>query len=148
MLNRRFKLLSVLAALAIVPATRCLANTNADDAVVNHFFSAIRDNDFKAATAHFSARMKALSPAGLKGSWKQVYTSEEPLLSWKIFERQNLPESHDELRVQLKFLRATANSVVVVKTQTGDITSVLFKLPVTTPPYAETTKFHSEDVTE
>ena len=147
MLKRRFALLAVLAALAIVPATRCLAHANADDAVVNHFFSAIRDNDFKAATAHFSARMKALSPAGLKGSWKQVYTSEEPLLSWKIFQRQNLPEGHDELRVQLKFRRASANSVVVVKTQTGEITSVLFKLPVTRPPYAEPTKFHSEDVT-
>ena len=147
MLKRRFALLAVLAALAIVPATRCLAHANADDAVVNHFFSAIRDNDFKAATAHFSARMKALSPAGLKGSWKQVYTSEEPLLSWKIFEEQNLPEGHDELRVQLKFRRASANSVVVVKTQTGEITSVLFKLPVTRPPYAEPTRFHSEDVT-
>jgi hypothetical protein len=147
MLKRRFALLVALAALAIVPATRCLANTNADDAVVNHFFSAIRDNDFKAATAHFSARMKALSPAGLKGSWRQVYASEEPVLSWKIFQRQNLPEGHDELRVQLKFRRATANSVVVVRTQTGEITSVLFKLPVTTPAYAESAKFHSEDVT-
>src|SRR5580704_3307882 len=93
MLKRKFTSLAVLAALAIVPATRCLANTNADDAVVNHFFSAIRDNDFKAATAHFSVRMKALSPAGLKGSWKQVYTSEEPLVSWKIFQRQNLPKA-------------------------------------------------------
>jgi uncharacterized protein len=147
MFHRKLALHIVLAVLAIVPATRCLANINADDAVVNHFFSAIRDNDFKAATAHFSARMKALSPAGLKGSWKQVYTSEEPLLSWKIFQRQNLPEGHDELRVQLRFRRASANSVVVVKTQTGEITSVLFKLPVTTPPYAEPTKFHSEEVT-
>ncbi len=147
MLKRKFTSLAVLAALAIVPATRCQANTNADDAVVYHFFSAIRDNDFKAATAHFSVRMKALSPAGLKGSWKQVYTSEEPLVSWKIFQRQNLPEGHDELRVQLKFRRAAANSVVVVKTQTGEITSVLFKLPVTTPPDAEPAKFHSEDVT-
>src|SRR5580698_5626732 len=108
--------------LAIFPATRCAAATaNADDAVVNHFFSAIRDGNFNAATKHFSQRMKAMSPAGLKGSWNQVYVNEVPLLSWKIFQRQNIPNGHDEVSVQLRFRRSTANSIIVVATQRGEI---------------------------
>jgi dienelactone hydrolase len=148
MLKRTFALSVLFLALAIFPAIRCAAVTaNADDAVVNHFFSAIRDSNFNAATKPFSARMKAMSPAGLKGSWNQVYANEGPLLSWKIFQRQNIPNGHDEVSVQLKFRRSTANSIVVVATQTGEITSVLFKLPATAPPYADRTKFDSVDVT-
>jgi hypothetical protein len=133
-------------ALAIFPATRCAAKANAEDLVVDHFFSAIRDGDFSAATTHFSAKMKALSPEGLKGSWNQVYGSQGRLRSWKIFERQNLPKGRDEARVQLRFPRSTANSIVVVASQTGEITSLSFKLPVTAPPYSDQKKFHFEDV--
>lgn len=147
MLKRIFAVGVVLATLSIPPAARSFAETNPDDAVVDHFFSAIRDGNFEAATAHFSARMKALSPAGLKGSWNQLYADLGPLLSWKIFERQSIPKGHDEIRVQLRFKRgATASSNVVVRSQTGEITSVLFKLPVTPPPYAKRDTFHSEDV--
>ena len=144
--KRIFVLGAVLLALAILPATRCAAKANPDDAVVNHFFTAIRDGNFDAATKHFSKRMKALSPAGLKGSWDQVYKSEGPLLSWNIFERQNIPNDHDEVSVQLRFRRSTANSIIVVASKTGEITSVLFKLPATAAPYAQPTSFHSEDV--
>ncbi|MGH7925721.1 MAG: hypothetical protein ACREQH_14145 [Candidatus Binatus sp.] len=148
MRKRVFGLFVALLALAIYPATRSAAKANADDVVVDHFFSAIRDGNFKAATRHFSARMKALSPAGLKGSWNQVYADQVPLLGWKIFERQNLPQGHDEVRVQLRFHRgATADSTIVVKSPPGEITSVLFKLPVTVPSYAEQTRFHAEDAT-
>lgn len=133
-------------ALAIFPATRCAANANAEDVIVDHFFSAIRDGNFSAATTHFSAKMKALSPAGLKGSWNQVYASQGPLRSWKIFERQNLPKGRDEVKVQLRFPRSTANSIVVVASQTGEITSLSFKLPATAPPYSDQQKFHFEDV--
>ena len=146
--KRIFALSVLFLALAISPATRCAAaKANADDAVVNHFFSAIRDGNFNAATKPFSARMKALSAAGLKGSWNQVYANEAPLLSWKIFQRQNIPNGHDEVSVQLKFGRSTANSIIVVASQTGEITSVLFKLPATTAPYSDRTKFDSLDVT-
>lgn len=134
-------------ALAIFPATRCAAKASVDDAAVDHVFSAIRAGDFTAATKDFSARMKVLSPAGLKGSWNQVYAAEGPLLSWKIFERQTLLKDNLELRVQLRFRHSTANSVVVIAAQTGEIRSLLFKLPVTEPPYAEPAKFHSQDVT-
>jgi hypothetical protein len=133
-------------ALAIFPATRCAAKANAEDLVVDHFFSAIRDGDFSAATTHFSAKMKALSPEGLKGSWNQVYGSQGRLRNWKIFERQNLPKGRDEARVQLRFPRSTANSIVMVASQTGEITSLSFKLPVTAPPYSDQKKFHFEDV--
>ena len=133
-------------ALAIFSATRCAAKANAEDVIVDHFFSAIRDGNFKAATSHFSAKMKALSPAGLKGSWNQVYASQGRLRSWKIFERQSLPKGGDEFRVQLRFSRATANSIIVVAAQTGEIKSVLFKLPATAPPYSDQTRFHFEDV--
>jgi dienelactone hydrolase len=91
--------------------------------------------------------MQALSPAGLKGSWNQVYAQEGPMLAWKIFQRQNLPDSHDEISVQLQFHHATANSIVVVNSKTGEITSVLFKQPATAPPYADRTKLDSDDVT-
>ena len=144
--KRIFVLGAVLLALAILPATRCAAKANADDAVVNHFFTAIREGNFDAATKHFSKRMKALSPAGLKGSWDQVYANQGPLLDWKIFERQSLPKGHNEVSVQLRFRRSTANSIIVVASKTGEITSVLFKLPATAPRYAEPTSFHSEDV--
>ncbi len=57
------------------------------------------------------------------------------MLGWKIFQHQSLPDSHDEISVQLRFHHATANSIVVVNSQTGEITSVLFKLPATVAPY-------------
>jgi uncharacterized protein len=147
MLNRTLAVGVMLMTLAIFPATRCAAKGGADDLVVDHFFAAVRDGKFDDATKHFSTRMKALSPAGLKGSWNQLYANEGRLLGWKIFERQSLPQGHEEIRVQLRFARATANSFVVVKSETGEITSVLFKLPVTLPPYAEPAKFRPEDVT-
>ncbi|MGO8802627.1 alpha/beta fold hydrolase [Candidatus Binatus sp.] len=145
--KRMFVLGVAFFALAIFSATRCAAKANAEDVIVDHFFSAIRDGNFKAATSHFSAKMKALSPAGLKGSWNQVYASQGRLRSWKIFERQSLPKGGDEFRVQLRFSRATANSIIVVAAQTGEIKSVLFKLPATAPPYSDQTRFHFEDVT-
>ena len=145
--KRKFVLGILFLALAIFPATRSAAKAGADDVLVDHFFSAIRDGNFNAATKHFSKRMQALSPAGLKGSWNQVYAQEGPLLGWKIFQRQNLPDSHDEISAQLRFHHATANSIVVVNSQTGEITSVLFKLPATAPPYADRTKFDPDDVT-
>src|SRR5260370_19514391 len=129
MLKRILMLGAVLMTLAIFPATRCAAKANPDDAVVNHFFSAIHDGNFDAATRHFSKRMKAMSAAGLKGSWNQVYANEGPLLGWKIFQRQNIPNGHDEVSVQLRFRHSTANSIIVVLSSTGEITSVLFKLP-------------------
>src|SRR6266478_1669493 len=103
MLKRIFLLGAVLLTLAILPATRCAAKAAADDAVVNHFFAAVRDGNFDAATRNFIARMKALSPAGLKGSWDQVYANQGRLLDWKIFERQSLPKGHNEVSVQLRF---------------------------------------------
>jgi uncharacterized protein len=145
--KRMLVLSAVFLALAIFPAVRGAAEANPDDVVVHHFFSAVRDGNFSAATRHFSARMKALSPAGLKGSWNQVYAQEGPLLGWKIFERQNIPNGRDEVSVQLRFRRSNANSIIVVASQKGEITSVLFKLPATSPPYAERTKFHSDDLT-
>ena len=146
--TRKFVLGAILLALAIFPATRCVAKAGAaDDALVDHFFSAIRDGNYDAATKHFSARMKALSPAGLKGSWNQVYAQQGPLLGWKIFQHQDIPNSHDQLSVQLKFHHANADSLIVVNSQSGEITSVLFKLPATAPPYADRTKFDSDNVT-
>jgi dienelactone hydrolase len=145
--KRRFVLGVLFLALAILPATRSAAKAGDDDVLVDHFFSAIRDGNFNAATKHFSKRMQALSPPGLKGSWNQVYAQEAPMLGWKIFQHQNLPDSHDEISVQLKFHYATANSIIVVNSQTGEITSVLFKLPATVAPYSDRTKFDSDDVT-
>jgi dienelactone hydrolase len=133
-------------ALAIFSATRCAAKANAEDVIVDHFFSAIRDGNFKEATSHFSAKMKALSPAGLKGSWNQVYASQGGLRSWKIFERRDLPKGGDEVRVQLRFSRSTANSIIVVTSQTGEIKLILFKPPATAPPYSDQARFHFEDV--
>ncbi len=144
--KRIFALGVLILTLAIFPASRCAATANADDALVNDFFSAIRDGNFDAATEHFSSRMKAMSPAGLKGSWNQVYANEGPMLSWKIFQRQNIRNGHDEVGVQLKFRRSTANSIIVVAMQRGEISSVLFKLPATAAPYSDRTKFDSDDV--
>lgn len=145
--KRMFVLGVAFLALAILPAARCAAKGHTEDVTVDKLFSAIRDGDFSAATSHFSARMKALSPAGLKGSWDQVYASQGPLLSWKIFARQSLPKGADEITVQLRFRQSTANSMVVVASQTGEIKSLLFKLPATVPSYSDETRFHSEDVT-
>jgi uncharacterized protein len=145
--KRMFALGAVFLALAILPATRCAAQASSGDVLVNHFFTAVRDGDFSAATKHFSARMKALSPRGLKGSWTQVYANEGPLLGWKIFQHRSLPDGHDEVSVQLRFRHSTANSIIVVNPPAGEIRSVLFKLPAISPPYAERTMFHSEDVT-
>lgn len=145
--KRIFALSVAILALALFPATQTAAKGHADDATVDHFFSAIRDNNFDAATTHFSARMKAFSPAGLKASWNEFYKDEGPLLSWEIFERQTYSNGRVEARVQLRFHSSTANSMVVVNPPTGEITSVLFKMPVTAPPYADQSRFHAEDVT-
>src|ERR1700757_3610063 len=107
MLKRSLLLSTALLTLAIFPATIHAAQANPDDAVVNHFFSAVRDGNFDAATKHFSKRMKALSPAGLKGSWDQVFANQGPMLSWKIFERRSLPNDHDEVSAQLRFHHST-----------------------------------------
>jgi uncharacterized protein len=137
-------------ALAILPATRCIADL--DDTAVDQLFSALRDNDFSAATAHFSPRMKAaLSPAMLESAWSQTYAAQGPLLSWKTLDRQNLPGG-DEVSVQLTFQSSTAISTLAVASQTGEIASLFFKLahsnaPVTAAPYAEQSRFHSEEVT-
>jgi dienelactone hydrolase len=146
MLKHTVALGVLLTAVAIFPAARCAAKAGADDTIVDHFFAAVRDGNFNEATKHFSARMKALSPAGLRGSWNQVYANEGRLLGWKIFERQDLLGGHDEIRVQLRFTRATASSFVVVS-KAGEITSVIFKQPVMMPPYAKPSIFRSEDVT-
>jgi len=150
MSQRTFLLGVAFVALAIFPATRCAAN--ADDLAVSQLFSAIRDGDFSVATEHFSATMKAaLSPAALEAAWKQTYAGQGPLLSWKILDRQNI-SGGDEVSVQLTFQSSTAISMLAVASQTGEVSSLYFKLaqsnaPVTAPPYAEQTKFHSEDVT-
>jgi len=146
MLKHTFALGVLLTAVAIFPAARCAAKAGADDTIVDHFFAAVRDGNFNEATKNFSSRMKALSPAGLKGSWNQVYASEGRLLGWKIFDRQDLPGDHVEIRVQLQFTRVTANSFVVVS-KAGEITSLLFKQPVKMPPYAKPSTFSLEDVT-
>jgi dienelactone hydrolase len=147
MLKRVFVLCVAIVALAIAPATRCAAKAGDDDVPVDHFFSAVRADNFSAATEHFSARMKALSPQGLKGSWSQVYGHEGALLSWKILDHQTLPDGKDEIRAQLRFHDSTAYSTIVINPKTGEITSVLFKLPVTTPSYVDAAKYQSEDVT-
>jgi dienelactone hydrolase len=134
-------------ALAILPVARCTAAANPDDAVVDHFFSAVRDGNFSAATQHFNALMKELSPPGLKGSWDQLYAQEGPLLGWKIFEHRKYANGNDEISVKLRFHRSTADSIIVVAPSTGEITSVLFKLPASPPPYADRGKFHTEEVT-
>jgi dienelactone hydrolase len=145
--KRRFVLGVLFLTLAIFPTTRCAAKAGDDDLLVDHFFSAIRDGNFNAATKHFSKRMQALSPSGLKGSWNQVYAQQGPMLGWKIFQRQDLPKGHNEISVQLRFHHATANSIIVVNSPTGEITSVLFKQPATAAPYADQTKFDCDDVT-
>src|ERR1700722_2038966 len=134
-------------ALAILPAARCAADVNPDDAVVDHFFSAVRDGNFSAATQHFNVMMKQMSPAALKGSWDQLYAQEGPLLGWNIFERRKYAKGNHEISVHLRFHRATADSIIVVVPSIGEIASVLFKLPASLPPYADRTKFHTDEVT-
>ena len=127
MSTRTIVLAAALLVLAILPATRCAAD--ADDTAVDQVFSALRDGNFSAATAHFNHTMKAaLSPAMLETAWKQTYADQGPLLSWKILERQNLPGG-DEVSVQLNFEHASAISTLAVASQNGEIASLFFKLP-------------------
>jgi dienelactone hydrolase len=136
--------------LAIVFPNRCAGDV--DDSAVEQLFSAIRDGNFGAATAHFNGTMKAaLSSAALESAWKQTYADQGPLLSWKILDRNNVPGG-DEISVQLTFHRASAISTLAVASQTGEIGSLFFRpaqssAPIIPPPYADQTKFHSEDVT-
>ena len=137
-------------ALAIFPASRSFADV--DDTAVDQVFSAIRDRNFSAATAHFNHTMKAaLSPEALEAAWEKTYANQGPLLSWKILERQSLPGG-DRVSVQLTFARSSAISTLGVASQTGEIAGLFFKwpqsnAPVSEPAYAEQTKFRSEDVT-
>src|SRR6267142_4327285 len=151
---RTFLLGAAILALAIFPATRCAAD--ASDTAVDQVFSALRDGNFSKATVHFNHGMRAtLTPAVLEDAWKKTYGNEGPLLSWKIIDRQGIAQSMsgpDEVRVQLNFQHSSAISTIEVDEISGKIGGIFFKLPrsnapVTPPPYAEQTKFHSEDVT-
>src|SRR5262250_424094 len=121
MFRRIFRLGAVLLAIAILPVATFAAAPSANDAFVDDFFAAIRGDNFKKATAHFNAKMKALSPEGLQASWKQSYESQGPLLRWQIFEHQTVQNGRQEVRVQLKFRSATANSIIVVDPKTREI---------------------------
>ena len=154
MSTRTILLAAAFFALAILPATRCAAD--ADDTAVDQVFSALRDGNFSKATAHFNHGMRAtLTPAVLEDAWKKTYGNEGPLLSWKIVDREDISKSMagpDQVRVQLNFQHSSAISMIGVDEISGSIGGIFFKLPrsnapVTTPPYAEQTKFHSEDVT-
>ncbi|HWN58644.1 MAG TPA: alpha/beta fold hydrolase [Methylomirabilota bacterium] len=154
MSTRTIVLAAALLVLAIIPATRCAAD--ASDTAVDQVFSALRDGNFSKATARFNHGMRAtLTPAVLEDAWKKTYANEGPLLSWKIIERQDLAQTmggSDQVRVQLNFQHSSAISMIDVDEISGKIGGIFFKLPrsnapVTPPPYAEQTKFHSEDVT-
>ena len=136
-------------ALIVVPAVRCSGDV--DDTAVDRFFSAMRDGKFSAATAHFSLVMQAALPAEVLGNvWTKTFGGQGRLASWKIIGRENVPGG-DELTVELTFEHSTAISTMAVASQTGEIGSLYFKppkssAPISPPPYADASKYRSEDV--
>ncbi len=137
-------------ALILPLAVRCAGDT--DQASVDQLYSAIRDGKFTAATSNFNPVMKAaLPPDKLQAAWQQTFGKEGPLRSWKIADRTPGPGG-DEIAVELEFNHSKAMSTVAVASATGEIGSLFFKLPksnapATSPPYADASKFRSEDMT-
>jgi uncharacterized protein len=149
-MTRRWIVAAALVCALILPfAVRCAGDV--DPASVDQLYSAIRDGNFSAASSNFSAVMKtALPPDKLQAAWQQTFGNEGPLRSWKIVDRTPVPGG-DEIAVELDFDHSKAMSTIAVASSTGEIGSLLFKLPksnapATSPPYADASKFHSEDV--
>jgi uncharacterized protein len=150
MTRRLIVAVTIVLALILPPAVRCAADT--DQASVDQLYSAIRDGNFTAATSNFSSAMKTALPADkLQSAWQKTYGNQGPLRSWKIVDRTPVPGG-DETTVELEFDHSKAMSTVAVASGTGEIGSVAFRFPKSnapaiSPPYADASKFHSEEVT-
>ncbi len=150
-MTRRWIVAGALVLALIFPfAIRCAGDV--DQRSVDQLYSAIRDGNFSGATANFNPRMKAaLTPDKLQTAWQQTFGNEGPLRSWTIVARTPIPGG-DENAIELEFDHSKAMSTVAVASATGQIGSLVFKLPksnaaATSPPYADASKFHSEHVT-
>jgi uncharacterized protein len=150
-MTRRSIIAAAVVFAVILPfAARCAGDV--DQASVDQLYSAIRDGNFSAATSNFNPVMKAaLSANKLQAAWQQTFGREGPLRSWKIVDRTPVLGG-DEIAVELDFDHSTAMSTVAVASASGEIGSLFFKLPksnapAVSPPYADASKFHSEQVT-
>lgn len=131
--------------------------TNAStDARVDELFTALRDQQFTKATEHFDPAMKAaLSADQLSAVWLQIVTSVGKFENWKTIGRGQLAGS-DVFTVAMAFEHGKLLATVSVRPKTEEIAGLYFR-PMTTesaapgsatsPPYADATKFRSEDVT-
>ncbi len=131
---------------------------NADaNAPVDQLFSALRDQRFTDATAHFDPTMKkALSADQLSAVWLQVVATEGKLDNWKVLS-QGMLAGTNVLSVVLAFDHGKLMATVSVRPQTGEIAGLYLKpmtvetkassSPATSPPYADASKFRSVAVT-
>jgi uncharacterized protein len=144
-------LIFLLLALVFIGGGRGAAAPDENDAIVDQLFSAIRSGDFTGATAHFSPTVKSLLTAqGLERAWRQSYSDQGVLKSWKIVHRDAIPGG-EEIAVRLAFEQSNAMATVAIAAGTSQIASLFFKpaqsnLPASSPPYADASKFRSEDV--
>lgn len=126
------------------------------DARVDEMFTALRDQKYTEATAHFDPTMKAaLSADQLSAVWLQIVASVGKLENWKVIQRGPLAGT-DVFMVALMFEHGKLLATVSVRPRTEEIAGLYFR-PMTTesgtsqsaapPPYADATKFRSEDVT-
>ncbi len=144
----------------LVAPIACRAATASDaDLRCTELFAAIQKGDFNAATAHFNAKVKsAVPPPRLETIWTQVTSGSGKLLKWEITKRTSAG-GNDTRIVYLTFeqepnLEATCS----VNQASGEISGLSFKTPgssepphaaaqtVASPPYANSSAFHSEEV--
>jgi dienelactone hydrolase len=131
---------------------------NADaNSLIDELFSALRDQRFTDATAHFDPTVKkALSADQLSAVWLQIVATEGKLDNWKVLSQATLPGT-SVFSVVLAFDHGKLMATVSVSLHTGQIAGLYLKpmttttmassLPATSPPYADASKFRSEAVT-
>jgi dienelactone hydrolase len=156
MAKRRILLLAVISVVMTVTVGWRPAHASTDSRV-DQLFTALRDNKFAEATQHFDSTMKsALSADQLSAVWLQISSTYGKLDQWKIIQH-GMMAGTDVFTVVLAFEHGKLIATVSVRPQTGEIAGLYFRpmttetsassLPVTSPPYADATKFHSEEVT-
>src|SRR5580704_10671776 len=156
MAKRRILLLAAISALMTVMVGWRPAHAGTDSRV-DQLFTSLRDNKFDDATRYFDPTMKsALSADQLSAVWLQISSTYGKLDQWKIIQH-GMMAGTDVFSVVLAFRHGKVIATVSVRPQTGEIAGLYFRpmttetsassLPVTSPPYADATKFRSEVVT-
>ena len=145
--------LKLMSVISILLGANLAISAGSADLRCNQLLTALRDDNFSAATSHFDSTMKAgLSPDQLGKAWNQLLADNGKMQKWEIIQRGQAG-GIDVLIAALTFEHGKMFSIISVRPQTDEIAGLFFKpagAPAaadsgTSPPYANLKKFYEED---